>query len=44
MERKTNNKEIKGFNLENKIELQKSACSVCSKTKSTFLKQVKNKK
>ena len=44
MERKTNNKEIKGFNLENKIEFQKSACSLCSKTESTFLKRVKTKK
>ena len=43
-EKKKNNKEIKGFNLENKIELQKSTCSVCDKKNQLLLKRVKNKK
>ena len=44
MRKKKNNKEIKGFNLENKIELQKSTCSVCDKKNQLLLKRVKNKK
>ena len=44
MKKKKNNKEIKGFNLENKIELQKSTCSVCDKKNQLLLKRVKNKK
>ena len=44
VKKKTNNKEIKGFNLENKIELQKSTCSVCDKKKSTSFKTSKKQK
>ena len=31
MWKKTNNKQIKGFNLENKMGLQKLTCSICDK-------------
>ena len=42
---KTNNKNIKGVALENKICKQKSICVNCGSKKSTFLKPVKpNKK
>ena len=43
--KKTNNKNIKGVALENKICKQKSICVNCGSKKSTFLKPVKpNKK
>ena len=31
MWKKTNNKQIKGFNLENRMGLQKLACFICDK-------------
>ena len=42
MREKINNKEIKGFNLENKMGLQKLTCSIRDKKKSNFLKRVKD--
>ena len=40
-EKKTNNKNIKGVRLENKIGQQKSTCVDCGSRKSTFLKPIK---
>ena len=40
----TKNKNIKEVPLENKIRQQNSPCIDCDSNKSTFLKQVKNKK
>ena len=37
-------RKTKGVALENKIHQQKSICAGCESKKSTFLKQVKNKK
>ena len=42
--RKKKKKNINGVVLENKIRQQKSTCVDCDSKKSTFLKQVKNKK
>ena len=40
-EKKTNNKNIKGVRLENKIGQPKSTCVDCGSRKSTFLKPIK---
>ena len=40
-EKKTDNKNIKGVALENKIGQQKSICVDCDSKKSTFLKPIK---
>ena len=42
--KKTKTKNIKGVALENKVGKQNSTCVDCDSKKSTFLKQVKNKK
>ena len=44
VEIKAKNKNVKGVALENKLAQQKSTCVDCDFKKSTFLKQVKNKK
>ena len=43
-EKKTDNKNIKGIALEEKIGQQKSTCVDCNSRKTTFLKAVKPKK